>query len=228
MNYFCKKADLIMHLEQSHLAVNQNALRVAFYKPLPGLNSQLKMAPKHRTHEIFLLRDKIDMAKKSAVLILLFYDQNVLKMLLIKRSEDTGFHSGQIAFPGGKQEKEDANPLSTALRETEEEIGIQPKDIEIVGELTELYLPPSNFLIRPFVGFCIKRPECVLNPNEVSSIVEVEVSDFLLERNVGWKSFYANSMKEVVEAPYYSVGEVEVWGATAMIISEFLEVIRLK
>lgn len=203
-------------------------IKQKFRRPLPGLASQLKMAPVTRALELEVLRDKIHAARKSAVLILLFPEDGHLKTILIKRSEYKGFHSGQMAFPGGKREESDINYQATALRETMEEIGVKPDDIEIVAQLSDLFIPPSNYLIKVFVGLCSQKPEYVPDNQEVQAVVEVALRDLCDDRNKRQKEFFAGALNHKVPAPYYEVNNVEIWGATAMIISELVDVLNSK
>jgi 8-oxo-dGTP pyrophosphatase MutT (NUDIX family) len=126
--------------------------------PLPGINSHMKMAPENRTNELDGYHDKIKHAKKSAVLILFYGEGENLRMIVIRRSNYVGVHGGQIAFPGGRYEEEDGDVHITALREIEEEIGIERDKIEVLGRLSDIYVPPSNFLISVFVGFLSETP----------------------------------------------------------------------
>lgn len=201
-------------------------LKDKFEKPLPGLPSQLKMAPASRVQELLFAQDAIAFAKQSAVLILLFPEGGELKTVLIKRSVYDGIHSGQMAFPGGKKELTDVDFEYTALREAGEEIGLQSDQVEMVGQLSDLFLPPSNFLIKVFVAYAAHQPAMHPNEAEVQSIVKVALADFTADKNRLAKDFYAGALKNQVHAPYYRVNDEEVWGATAMIISELMDVLN--
>jgi 8-oxo-dGTP pyrophosphatase MutT (NUDIX family) len=133
-----------------------------------------------------------------------------------------------MAFPGGKKENADVNFEATALREANEEIGLQPENVEIIGQLTELFLPPSNFLIKVFVAYAAQKPALHPNEAEVQAIVEVSISDLSNKQNQQIKEFYAGALNRQLSAPYYKINNEEVWGATAMIISELLDVINSK
>lgn len=201
-------------------------LKEKFEKPLPGLPSQLKMAPASRVQELQFAQDAIAFAKQSAVLILIFPEGGELKTVLIKRSVYDGIHSGQMAFPGGKKELTDVDFESTALREAGEEIGLRSDQVEMVGQLSDLFLPPSNFLIQVFVAYAAQKPAMSPNEAEVQSIVNVALADLDTEANRMSKDFYAGALKNQVQAPYYFVNNEEVWGATAMIISELMDVLN--
>jgi 8-oxo-dGTP pyrophosphatase MutT (NUDIX family) len=195
-------------------------------KPLPGIESQLKMAPKHRAVELEAIRSNAQQAKKSAVLILLFPENGKLKTVLIKRSEYEGVHSGQISFPGGKHEDSDGSFAVTALREMEEEIGVNADTIQLVGQLSDLFIPPSNFLVKVFVGYTPQKPEFVPDPKEVQSVIEVNVDEFSDGNSVGEMDFFAKALNSKLKAPCYSVNNVIIWGATAMILSELIDVLE--
>lgn len=186
------------------------------------------MAPKHRSEELSQIEEKQLSSRKSAVLILLFPENGQLKTVVIKRSEYDGVHSGQIAFPGGKNEKDDIDFAATALRETREEIGVEADLIEIIGQLTDLYILPSNFQVKAFVGYCARKPDYVLDKKEVQSVIELNIDDLYNEQNILEKEFSSASRGMKIKAPYFSVNGIEIWGATAMIISELLEVLKPK
>ena len=201
-------------------------LKQKLSNPLTGVVSHLKMASQHRVKQFN--NDTVDIpnAKKSAVMILFFHDDNVLKMIVIRRSEYVGIHSGQIAFPGGRFEEEDKNVMTTALREIHEEIGIPNEKIEIIGRLSDIYVPPSNFLISVFVGYLSERPVYKIQEREVAEIIEIPFDDFFKPNVIKEKDFYVNSLKAVSNAPYFDVTNAEIWGASAMVLSELLEMLE--
>jgi len=194
--------------------------------PLPGLQAHLKMASEHRISDYINEQKLIVDARKSAVMILFFEESNVLKMIVIRRSVYVGIHSGQIAFPGGRYEESDGDVRVTALREIEEEIGISEDKIQIIGRLTDIYVPPSNFLISVFVGFLVDKPVYKIDEREVDEVIEIQFSDFFKSDAVKQKDFYVNSIKAVSNAPYFDVTNAEIWGASAMVISELIEVLK--
>ncbi len=191
--------------------------------PLPGLNAQLKMA--HVERRLNLAHYKIpDYARMGAVLILLFEEDDHLKTILIQRAQYDGVHSGQIAFPGGKKEG-DETLEQTALREAEEEVGVRQADIQILGRLTELYIPPSNFLVHPFVGSINYKPLFIPQSDEIDGLIEVAVDTLLDESKRSEKDIELSNGK-IVQTPVYEIQNKIIWGATAMMISEFSEVMN--
>jgi len=192
--------------------------------PLPGLAAQLKLEPATRRN--YPLDPVAAKARLSSILILFFPEAGKTKVVLIQRPEYNGVHSGQIAFPGGKKEESDKSIIDTALRETFEEVGVDPKRIKIIGKLSELYIPPSNFLVEPFIGYINERPNFIAEPSEVSELVLVDLDDLLDEASLQKREIPVRGMK--AEVPCYFVNEKVIWGATSMIISELLEVIKRK
>lgn len=200
-------------------------LKIALTTPLPGNIAHELLAPEHRK-TLILQNSGITEAFKSSVMILLYPDHNGNPYLVfIKRVEYKGVHSGQISFPGGKSEKTDTNVIHTALRETKEEIGIESNDISILGMLSELYVPPSNFIIYPVVGMLKDQPVFIPDINEVAHIIEVPFNFFLNKMAVGnyHVSTYDGSNYKV---PGFMVGTNLIWGATAMILSELIVVVN--
>jgi 8-oxo-dGTP pyrophosphatase MutT (NUDIX family) len=193
-------------------------------KPLPGLPSQLKMAGMRR-----LLRGGQvvipDDAKKSAVLALFYPTDSKVYLAFIKRTEYPGVHSGQISFPGGGWEKSDRDLVDTALRETEEEIGVERNAVIPLGKLTELFIPPSNFLVTPVVGYINERPHFNPDPDEVERILEIPLDAFLDDSNIREKDITIFPAVTLNVPCYFIDGNV-IWGATAMIVSELVDVIR--
>ncbi len=193
-------------------------------QPLPGREAQLKMSSMRRIQELLNLGIPSH-ANKSSVLLLVYPYLGSIGIVFILRPEYGGVHGGQISFPGGKREKSDRSPVDTALREASEEIGINKGEIYVGGQLTDLYIPPSNFVVTPVVASTGERPRFVPDPSEVERIVEVSVHDLLDERNIE-KYRFKTGIGITFQAPCYHVSGVRIWGATAMILSEFLEVIR--
>ncbi|MCB0561175.1 MAG: CoA pyrophosphatase [Lewinellaceae bacterium] len=191
---------------------------------LPGQEVQYQMAHViRRRHEAAPAN-----ARKAGVLALFYPKASDWHIVLIERSSSHADdrHGGQISFPGGKFEKEDHTLDNTALREAKEEVGIDPDSVKLIGELTELYIPVSNFLVKPFVGYTYTTPQFRPQLSEVRSILEVpvkllnqpearQVTDLQLAENI--------TLRKV---PYFKVYDKIVWGATAMMLNELLEVMK--
>ncbi len=163
-----------------------------------------------------------DTARPSAVLSLLFLHNDTLHTLLIERTADGRAHSGQISFPGGRYETADNDLETTALREANEEVGIVPADVEILGGLTPLYIPVSNFIVHPFVGYSDRQPVYSLSSNEVARIIEMPLDELLhpeRKTRVEVTSPVDKTFRRAVPAYKLTDGSI-IWGATAMIISE--------
>jgi len=187
---------------------------------LPGKLAQKIMRPKYRGSKN--KNYTINNAISSAVLILLFKEKNVFKYYLTLRSNNVGKHKGQISLPGGSQEKNESLEF-TALRETEEEIGINKDTIYIIGKLTKLFVPVSGFCIYPFVGWTNKIPK-IKPSNEVKKVFNVKISELLDRNNEKRKQIVINN--KITEIPYFNLRNKEVWGATAMILSEFKKILK--
>ncbi len=196
-----------------------NNLKYKLSQPLPGSETQFQMAASFRKSS-----NKTLVSATAGVLLLLYITDNEWNIVLIKRPEYLGVHSAQISFPGGKFDSTDANLLHTALRETEEEIGVHANKISILGELTKLYIPPSEIEVYPFVGFCAETPIFTIDTREVQYVIEAKISDFINPANRLEKPYSSNETSGTI--PYFNINGHEVWGATAMIINEFLAVIK--
>ena len=196
-------------------------LLVELKNTLPGFESQKLMVPKSRVPKGMTFEK--DSIKKSGVLILLHPDKDDIYVSFIKRVTDGSKHSGQIAFPGGKAEEGDKNITETAVREAEEEIGVKSKDIKILGSLTPLFIPVSNYDVQPVVGSIHYKPEFIKSPDEVDEIHSVSIKE-LKEAYTICKTFEVRN--ETITAPFYMMNSIEIWGATAMMLSEFIELIK--
>lgn len=162
--------------------------------------------------------------RKSAVLILLFPDGQDIKTIFIQRNIYDGVHSGQIAFPGGRYEIFDENLVNTALRETEEEVGVPQKDVNPIGHLTEIYIPPSNFDVLPVIGWTPKTPRIKIDPIEVSSAFCVSLSALLDPASKSMKEILM-ATEQRLEVPCFVINGKIIWGATSMILNEFTEIV---
>lgn len=199
-------------------------IKQALQKPLPGWEAHRQMFPPTRQ---MYEQDMSPQAnyRESSVLVLLYPPAAAedLHLVLIKRAEYNGVHSGQISFPGGGREG-DESLQTTALREADEEVGIVPAELSMLGALSPLYIPPSNFLVYPFVAYQPYRPAFRPDHREVAAVIEAPLAllrDPATRRHT--KATYP-ALGEI-EIPYFNVYGHQVWGATAMILSEFLAII---
>lgn len=190
--------------------------------PLPGLEAQEHMAARVLPMPPVVPKD----ARPSAVLCLLFPVNDELQLLLMKRTPDNTAHSGQVSFPGGKQDPHDTDLKSTALREAYEEVGIKPAEIEVLGALTPLYIPVSKFHVFPFVAFAKQRLNYELSDDEVAHVIELPLPVLFHTDRKTTADVVSPAMPQVIRnvKAYKLEDGTIIWGATAMIISE-LEVI---
>jgi len=163
--------------------------------------------------------DQPGAARPAGVLVLIYPQTECLKFVLTRRSEEVASHKGQISLPGGSQEIFDPGPMDTALRETCEEIDVCREDIQIIGALTPLYVSVSDFVIHPFIGYMSERPAFRPAATEVAEIIEMPLRD-LLDPAIKTSERWTLRGTEI-DVPFYRVGEHAVWGATAIILSEF-------
>ena len=192
---------------------------------LLSTDAHAKMAPLER---ISFLKEEnyLDKNPRRAAVLMLFYPKNkITHLALIVRNSYPGVHSSQIGFPGGKVEEEDANLEETALRETHEEIGIHPNKIQIIKPFSEIYIPPSNFLVAPFMGISNEELSFVPDLDEVKRVLEFSIADFLDENTIT-KVTMSTSYATDIEVPAFMVDKYVVWGATAMMMSELKETIK--
>ncbi len=193
-------------------------------KALPGREAQFSMAPFARRRSNSFPKEIYD-PRLSAVLILLFPEGDSIHTLLIQRPEYDGVHSGQIAFPGGRFEENDIELKQTALREAFEEVGVHQEEINVIGNLSDIYIKASNFLVKPFIGVVGERPNFIIDVYEVQKIISVDLFSLNDKNKIGEKAIkHSDGYK--IKTPYYEVEGLTVWGATAMIISELNVVVE--
>ncbi|NGP89523.1 NUDIX hydrolase [Fodinibius halophilus] len=196
-------------------------LKNRLQKELPGRKAQLKMAPRPVSSGSLRKMEPPDHANDSSVLILLFpNEENKPELTLTLRSRDID-HGGQISFPGGRAEQGES-AAETALREAEEEIGIPPESITIIGQLSDLYINNSNNLVTPVVGVVKKKPNFKINPSEVEEVFAVELNSLLHKKNLTVENWELG--KHRYKVPYWDIHQVPLWGATAMMLHEFLDI----
>lgn len=194
--------------------------------PLPGETAQFKMSPPYRDTLLKMNEQVIKNSKKAAVMALFYPNlNNETHLVLIKRKTYKGVHSAQFAFPGGRLETSDANLMHTALRETEEEIGVPQQTVNVIKALSELYIPPSNFTVFPYVGTTANTPRFIRQETEVEAIVEIALQHFLNDDVVS-STKVQTSYNVEVEVPAFNLNGNVVWGATAMMLSEIKELLK--
>tara|TARA_X000001036_G_C20548254_1_gene753280 strand:- start:94 stop:708 length:615 start_codon:yes stop_codon:yes gene_type:complete len=189
-------------------------------KSLPGWKSHLELAPENRLE---LLKQQIKSKKKDAAVSLCFFpdsNQNI-RLPLILRNNYNGVHSNQISFPGGKKDDRDITLIDTAIRETNEEIGLIRAEMKLQFKLTNIYIPPSNFLVRPFVFKIKSTPLIKADDKEVSDVLLPKLSE-ILDLNIQ----YGPTEKMRQKNPYFLIKNHVVWGATAMILNEFKTIFK--
>ena len=194
-------------------------------KELPGERAHSMMMPTVRTDNLKEPPANIPPVK-SAVLVLLYVDEDDhVKFPLIQRPTYNGAHSAQVSLPGGKSEPDDRDIVHTALRETEEEIGIGAESIEVLGNLTNLFIWVSNYLVTPVVGITNRKPVFVRDPNEVEAIIETDLYD-IINPSKRKEGVFVVREKYKIHTPYFDIDNRIVWGATAMMLSELSMVVN--
>lgn len=211
-----------------YLNFNHFSKNISQIKPLklPANIAHLKMAPLERVRLLEEATHLYPDSRKAAVMMLFYPKNSETHLVLIVRNSYPGVHSSQIAFPGGKSEESDRNFEETALRETHEEIGISPEKIQVIKAFSELYIPPSNFLVYPFLGISNTELQFTIQEEEVAEIIELPLATLLDDSIISTTTIdtsYAKSMK----VPAFQIGEHTVWGATAMMLSELKDVLTM-
>ena len=192
-------------------------------RDLPGYAAQEIMGHALRQHH----RAAPPSARAASVLALFYPMVGRLHLLFIQRTSPPGDrHGGQVSFPGGSADPGDASPAETALREAAEEVGVPASSVTLLGELTPLYIPISNFLVNPFVGYTAQRPDFVLQPSEVERILELPFADFFAPDAIAFRDKQLYNGMQLKEVPHWEVAGESVWGATAMMVGELVEMGR--
>jgi 8-oxo-dGTP pyrophosphatase MutT (NUDIX family) len=190
---------------------------------LPGELAHQLMAPEER---IELMKNPIpEKHRKAAVLVLIFPKDDTMHLALILRASYSGTHSSQVAFPGGKVEKFDIDYEQTARRETFEEIGIKSELITTICALSNIYIPPSNFMVYPYLGYSSQKLEFALDSKEVAGIIEFPLLQ-LLDESVVQTKVIATSYSESINTKGFRINNYHVWGATAMMLNELKIVLK--
>lgn len=192
---------------------------------LPSVSAHIKMAPLERINTLEVGFENAHQARKAAVMMLFYPKKGITHLVLIIRNTYPGVHSSQIAFPGGKVESDDPDLKATALRETFEEIGVHADAIQVIREFTSVYIPPSNFLVAPFLGITHAEPRFMLQEDEVAGIIEVPLT-LLLDDGIVLTKKMTTSYANLIDVPVFQFGDHAVWGATAMMLSELKETLK--
>ncbi len=200
--------------------VTIDLVRRALQQPLPGPAAQALMAPRPRT----FVQGLPTTYRDAGVLVLLYPAAEALCLALTRRCDHLAAHAGQISFPGGLREPDDASLVETALREAREELGLDWTALELLGTLTPLEIPVSSYRIHPCIAYAPARPPFRPDPREVAELLQVPL-DLLLDPATAAVEPRTIRGYEV-EVPYFLVYGHKVWGATAAALCEFLVLLR--
>lgn len=200
-----------------------DSLKNEILKGLPGTDVQWQMASSDRFVRNFPRTPGKD-ARVAAVLILFYPHAGSIYTVFMQRPYYDGVHGGQISFPGGKKEPEDTDVIQTALREAKEETGVDPAKISITGTLTPLFIPVSNMVVTPVVGWTNEKPDFHFQPEEVEFLIDADLKILLDVSIVKTKPFEIRG--ELIDVKYFDYKDNTIWGATAMILNELLNIIR--
>jgi 8-oxo-dGTP pyrophosphatase MutT (NUDIX family) len=193
-------------------------LRGALERPLPGLPVQMRMSPAPRPGAERILDPALD-CRRAGVLALFYPCRGELCLVLTRRTDSVESHRGQISLPGGSMDPgEDA--VAAALREADEELGVPPASVKVLGQLSPLYIPPSGFCIYPVVAYTPERPDFTANVSEVAEVLEVPLSHLARPATRCEETWEIRGAP--VRVPYYAFETHKVWGATAMVLCELL------
>jgi len=201
----------------------QQLLRL-FEKELPGEKAHVSMYPSRSASSTAL--KTAQNVRLSAVAIVLYDTSEGLETLVIQRQQYDGTHSGQISFPGGKWEESDPSAAFTALRECQEEIGIIPDELQMVGKLTNVFVPVSSFLIEPYVFYWPEpHTRFLLSEREVAAVHRLPVR-LLTDESIELIDIEISGGQTLVNIPHFGIGTIKIWGATALILNELREVLK--
>ncbi|MGL4597546.1 MAG: NUDIX hydrolase [Bacteroidia bacterium] len=195
-----------------------SSMRQALSETLPGELAQNRMSARTRISTDDWLEKRPD-HKQSAVVLPLFFHAGEMHTSLILRPTYEGVHSGQLALPGGRYEEVDGSLIQTAIRETQEEVGILLNAEQLAGRLSPVYIPVSNFLVQPFVAFLAEKPSYTKQDAEVETIFDVPLRYFLNEELKTVERIVVGK-NQFIDAPGYKIENRLLWGATAMMFSE--------
>lgn len=201
-----------------------SALQNRLTQPLPGIEAQWRMAHAVRSRNPL---PKTKDARVACVLLALYPKNNSWHFVLIQRVSNNpqDRHGGQISFPGGGYEESDGTLEQGALREANEEVGILPDDVTMLGRMTDIFIPVSNFIVHPFIGYLNYTPDFIPQLSEVQEILEIPIADFKNPATQKKTEIKLPNNITLKNVPYFDLKDHVVWGATAMMLSEFLELI---
>lgn len=200
----------------------KNILSAKLKAPLPGIKAHLEVAPYRK---VDYTQEQLENAKQSGVLILFYEKPDGIHAVMIERALNNSKHSGQIAFPGGKKEVFDNNLIETALRETEEEVGVIKNHVEIIGSLSDVYIPVSDYRVLPAVGIVSYQPTFILQEEEVRSVLEVNINSIIHPQAISSKKITLSN-GVTINAPCFNLNNQVVWGATALMVNELRHLLK--
>lgn len=200
-------------------------IQEAVKRPLPGWEAHRKMINymRPKVTDVELIDPD---ARQGAVLALLYPKNKEPHIALMLRNKYDGTHSGQVSFPGGKREIQDKDLMQTALREAHEEMNILPDRVTVVGALSKVYIPPSRFLVSPFIGYSMERPRFKPDQIEVAEIIEAPLRLILEESSIKEKPIFVQVTNSELDVKYFDIFGHTVWGATAMMLKELAEILN--
>jgi len=201
-----------------------NFLEKRLQEDMPGEDAHNIMKPKMPNGAPVQMKHATP-PREGGVLILLYEEDGIVRFPLIQRPQYEGVHSGQIALPGGKKESTDKDLIDTSLREANEEIGVDQSEIEVIGTLSKFFVSASNYNVLPVVGKIEEKPDFIPEPREVDELISASISDLVDSRMVKEKELIVRNGFKLL-CPYFDLESKVVWGATAMMLSEFVEILR--
>lgn len=203
----------------------RHQLKELLAKELPGESAHQIMAPTSRPLSSFA-KENASSYRESSVAVLLMHLENAIEIVLIQRPEYEGNHSGQISFPGGKRDENDADLYQTAIRECFEEIGVELSDQEYIGALTPVFIPVSSFHVEANLFYLNQVPIFKKDEREVDSIFTIKLDELLDEQNIKTTIIQLPNNLKMNDVPYFDLENKIIWGATALILSELKEIMK--
>lgn len=191
---------------------------------LPGSEAHERMVPKMTNGARVSMKHSTP-PREGGVLILLYEEDGKVRFPLIQRPDYEGIHSGQMALPGGRKEQQDDGLITTALRETREEIGVEEKHIDVVGSLSTFFVGASNYNVLPVIGKTSTPPSFIPDPREVAEIITPSVEHLIDPSRLKKKDIVVRNGVRL-DCPYFDLEERTVWGATAMMLSELVVILQ--